>query len=190
MPLFNRTAPQGRRSHFQAAARRGLLVLCLSVFFATSLYAQAPATGQVHVLSAQEVESTFPATVYYLGKTAPLQLRNAAAVRFGPQAIFFAGLVDTSGYASGVQEVYQMYLVLEQPTQFGSATLPAGAYGAGFVKDHFVVMDLGGHTVAEGPTSADEHVARPRPLQIVQASGGTVQLYLGRRFVVLHPQGK
>ena len=140
------------------------------------------------MLSAQELESTFPATVYYLGKTAPLQLRNAAAVRFGPQAIFFAGLVDTSGYASGVQEVYQMYLLLEQTTQFGSAILPAGAYGAGYVKDRFIVTDLGGHTLAEGPTTLDEHVARPRPLQILQSAEGTVQLYLGRRSVTLRPQ--
>ncbi len=140
------------------------------------------AQGAVRLFSAQELETTFPAKVYYLGKTAPVQLRNAAAVHLGEHGIFFAGLVDTSGYASGVQETYQMYLLLEQPTHFGTAILQPGAYGAGFVGDKAVVMDLGGHKIAETATQADGQMARPRPLQMMQSADGGVRLYLGRRW--------
>lgn len=125
----------------------------------------------------------FPATVYFQGKTAPVQWRNAAAVRFSAQAVFFAGLIDNSGYASGVQEKYQMYLLVEQPMQFGDRVLPAGAYGAGFVGKRFIVMDIGGNTVAEGETLLDEHLARPRPLQIMLLSASDAKLYLGRRWI-------
>lgn len=165
------------QSFFLRSAGVAACFLVLAVATAAAL-AQSPA----RLFSAQDLETTFPAKVYYLGKTAPVQIRNAAAVHLGEYGIFFAGLVDTSGYASGVQETYQMYLLLEQPTRFGSATLQPGAYGAGFVGDKAVVMDLGGHKIAETATQADEHMTRPRPLQMVQSADGGVRLYLGRRW--------
>lgn len=173
-----------RVQHVRRVAQSLLLMQCLVLPFACGgrhLRAQA-GTATVQVLEPKEVESTFPPSVYYRGKTAPIQMRNAAAVRSG-KGVFFAGLVDTSGYSSSIQETYQMYLLLEQPTRLGSVTLPAGAYGAGFVGTQFVVMDLGGRKLAEGATQLDEHLTRPRPLQIVQPSATETRLYLGRRWV-------
>lgn len=179
--------PTRRRTFQRFVSRCSVIAVCLVVL--ATVTSTAAAQGPARLFSAQEVETTFPAKVYYLAKTAPVQMRNAAAVHFGEHGIFFAGLVDTSGYASGVQETYQMYLLLEQPTHFGSVTLQPGAYGAGFVGDKAVVMDLGGHKIAETATQADDHLARPRPLQMVQADGG-VRLYLGRRWCDIKADAK
>ncbi len=106
--------------------------------------------------------------MYFRGQTAPLQLRNAGAVRFPDNAVLFASLVDTSGYSTSVRERYQFYLVTEVPLRVGEKSLPAGAYGAGFLEDGtFVVMDIGGHDLLLSRTTRDENMQRPRPLQLV-----------------------
>ena len=93
--------------------------------------------------------------------------------------------MDTSGYASSVQARYQFYLVTESPLLVGGMQLAPGAYGGGFLGDRFVIMDLGGHTVAEGSTVNEATLPRPRPLQVVAQSKHAVRLLLGRRSVVL-----
>lgn len=130
----------------------------------------------------------FPPSVYFQGRTAPLQIRNAAAMKLPGGGVFFAGLVDASGYASSVQEKYQMYLLAERPMLLGDKALPAGAYGAGFVGNRFLIMDIGGRTIAEGETQTDDKMTRPRPLQMVLAPGGETRLYLGRRWIRVAPQ--
>ena len=139
------------------------------------------------VLSADEVAKLLPPAVYFKGQSAPLQLRNAGAVRFSDGAAFFASLVDTSGYSTSVREKYQFYLVTEFPMRVGDHDLPPGAYGAGFLNDGtFVVMDLGAHDLFTGKVQTDAAMRRPRPLQIV-ADHEEYRLYLGRQFVPLHP---
>ncbi len=139
------------------------------------------------ILSAEEINKLLPPSVYFRGQTAPLQLRNAAAARFPDGGILFASLVDTSGYSSNVRERYQFYLVTEAPLRVGEKTLPAGAYGAGFLEDGtFVIMDVGGHDVLLAKTQRDETMRRPRPLQLIAgAAPQELRLYLGRSFAVL-----
>lgn len=139
----------------------------------------------IRVLSSQEMENVFPPSVYFRGKTAPVQWRNAFAVRFADDSLVFAGLVDNSGYASSVQETYQMYLICDKPLLVGDKVLPAGAYGAGFVGERFIVMDVGGRTAVEGKTHLDDELTRPRPLQVLQPSDKNIRLYLGRRWVLI-----
>lgn len=162
-----------------------VVTMCLPMGVPVFAHAQAKQRDEkaTQVLSAQEVETTFPPTVFFRGKTAPVQWRNASAVRFADGSLFFAGLIDSSGYASNVQETYQMYLISEVPFRIGDKPVPAGAYGAGFLGEHFVVMDVGGHSVAEGDTHTDQGLSRPRPLQILQPGALSVRLYLGRRWV-------
>ncbi len=133
-----------------------------------------------------QLASLLPSSVYFGGRTAPLQLRNAGAVSFGAGAIVWAALVDASGYATGVQEKYQFYLVTETPIRVGQSQLPAGAYGGGFVGERFVLMDIGGHSVAEGTTERDAALPRPRPLQLLPVAPDSMKLYLGKRYVQLH----
>lgn len=148
---------------------------------ASTTVASTPGTP----FSAEQISSLLPATVYFQGRSAPLQLRNASAVSFAGGAIAWAALVDTSGYATSVQEKYQFYLVTEGPLRVGEASVPAGAYGGGFVGDRFILMDIGGHTLAQGPIHMDSDLKRPRPLQLVPDSATAVKLYLGRQWISL-----
>ena len=136
---------------------------------------------------ADKIATLLPATVYFQGQTAPLQLRNAGGVSFANHQVVWVSLVDSSGYSTSIQEKYQFYLVTEGPLRFGDATLPAGAYGGGFLGDHFLLMDLGGHTVAQGPLQTNAALPRPRPLQLVPDTPSSVKLYLGRHWVAVQP---
>ena len=146
----------------------------------------ASAAGQP--FTAAQLQALLPATVYFRGQSASLQMRNAGGTRFGAAGIVLAALVDTSGYSSGVQEAYQFYFITETAVVFGGQRLSPGAYGAGFLaNDRFGVMDIGAHLVAQGATAVDRAYARPRPLQILPEPGraDAVRLYLGRRWVLI-----
>lgn len=147
--------------------------------------ARSDASPDGSPLPPETVAKLLPGSVYFQGKIAPLQLRNAAAVRFGADATAWVALVDTSGYATDVKEKYQFYLVTEAPLTIGEAKIAAGAYGGGFLGEHFLLMDLGGHTVAEGRVENDPALQRPRPLQMLPETGVAVKLYLGRHWVQL-----
>lgn len=174
------------------------LALCLSLLFsgaAPGIMAGQAASSQETVtktaavpgtaFTADQLNALLPATVYFEGRNAPLQLRNAGGGTFVDNQIIWVSLVDSSGYASSVQERYQFYLVSEGPLRVGKTTLAAGAYGGGFLGDRFVIMDLGGHTVAEGAVETDAALSRPRPLRLLMLSPTSARLYLGRHYVQL-----
>ena len=161
---------------------------------ATALSAQmasapaAPASPvALGILSAAEAGRLMPATVFFQGKTAPVQARNAAGVRLKPDAMVLAALVDASGYSTAVQEKYQAYLIAETAVTIGGHPLPAGAYGVGFLADStFLVMDVGGHSLFSVPSTKDASLRRPVPMQILAGSGADeYRLYEGRTYVVL-----
>lgn len=176
---------------------------CFGKFGVALAYGQAPASsaqalpsrapvgsdGYGTPFKADKLNQLLPATVYFQGKTAPLQLRNAGGSTLSGGVVVWAALVDSSGYASSLQERYQFYLVTEAPLLVGGSRIAAGAYGGGFVGDRFLVMDLGGHTVAEGSTEVDPGLARPRPLQFLPEAPNAVKLFLGRRWVELRSEG-
>jgi hypothetical protein len=153
--------------------------------------ASGPATpagpAPLGILSAAEAGRLMPATVFFEGKTAAVQARNAAGVRLRPDSVVLAALVDASGYSSAVQEKYQAYLIAETPVTIGGHPLPAGAYGVGFLPDStFLVMDIGGHTLFTVPSARDASLRRPMPMQILVGSAADqYRLYEGRAFVVL-----
>jgi hypothetical protein len=96
-------------------------------------------------------------------------------------------LVDTSGYSSSIQEKYQGYLLSEVPLDFAGHRLPAGAYGIGFVGDHFEVMDIGNHDLLQVAATHDQAMTRPMPLQILAgSSSATYKLCFGRNCVEFH----
>lgn len=135
------------------------------------------------VLPSSEVEKMLPGTVYFQGRTAPLQIRNAGAVRFNNGSIVFASLVDAAGYASAIRDKYQLYLVAETRVRLADKELPAGAYGCGLLADgSLIVMDIGGHDLMSVPTNIDSGMKRARPLQVI-AEKDSYRLYLGRRYL-------
>ncbi len=147
--------------------------------------AAAAESGPGVPFTAEKLTALLPPSVYFAGRTAPLQTRNAGGTKFANGAIFWVSLVDSSGYASSVQERYQFYIVTEGPVRFGDVTLRPGAYGGGFVGDRLVLMDIGDHSIGEGPIQTDASLRRPRPLQVVADQPGAVKLYLGRKWVTV-----
>jgi hypothetical protein len=147
----------------------------------SSMAAQA---GANTVLKPADLVKLFPATVFYSGQTAPVQMRNTGGVKFADGHSMMAGLVDTSGYSSGVAAKYQGYLILEVPLKIGGLHLPAGAYGFGFLDGgKFLVTDLGGGDVLTAQTATDAALSRPRPLEVTVDPAGGFRLYAGRAYV-------
>lgn len=164
------------------AAALCLAVACL--FAASSLYAQAT-RAQTTILTPSQVAKIVPATVFFRGQSATVQIRNTYGLRFPDGALMLAGLVDTSGYSSGVKTKYQGYLLTESPLTINGKPLLAGAYGFGFLTNNeFVVMDIGAHDVLRAPSHTDTAMRRPRPLMVRPGTHtGTFRLYEGRSFV-------
>lgn len=136
------------------------------------------------VLGPPDLEKLFPATVYYLGQTAPAQLRNSGGVKFADGHYVLASLVDNSGYSTAVAGKYQGYLIIEVPIRIEGQRLAAGAYGIGFLDGgKFLVTDLGGGDVLALHSSSDQTMTRPRPLQVTADSAGGFRLYAGRSYV-------
>lgn len=141
--------------------------------------AQEPGT----VLASAELSRVVPPGFYFQGRTAPTQIRNAAAARFGSNRYVIAGLVDTSGYAADVREKYQGFLVSDSPITIGGSELGTGAYGFGFTNDgKFLIMDLSGKEILSVTAAKDDKLARPRPLMMKESAGG-IQLYSGRSYI-------
>ena len=136
-------------------------------------------------LSHDAAAALFPGTVFFAGQVAPVQTRNVAGAKL-PGGLVLAGVVDTSGYSSGVQERYQAYLLLDTPTLFGGRLLQPGAYGCGVVGSEFLVLDLSAKLLFSVAAQHDGELKRPVPLQVL-AEAGAYRLYLGRSFVSFAP---
>jgi hypothetical protein len=168
--------------------RAALLVLFTLVLSASvaepALMAQATVAEQQNtVLKAAEITpALFPDKVFFRGKTAAAQLRNAGGVRFAGGMYFLAALVDNSGYSTAIREKYQAYILSEVPIEIGGSKIAAGAYGVGWLKDgKFVVMDLGAHDIFTVDSKHDDALKHPIPLQVVESgTPGTYLLYGGR----------
>jgi hypothetical protein len=145
--------------------------------------AAAAKPAQDTVLKASEITpALFPDKVFFRGKTAAAQLRNAGGVHFADGMFFLASLVDNSGYSTAIKEKYQAYILTEVAVDIGGTKLPAGAYGIGWLKDgKFVAMDLGAHDIFTVDSKHDDGLKHPVPLQVVAGtSAGSYLLYGGR----------
>jgi hypothetical protein len=110
-----------------------------STTIATSLLvcslAIAASQETVIVLTGKDSVRVIPSSFYFEGQSAPTQMRNSAAARFGARRYVIAGLVDTSGYSTEVRAKYQGFLITESTIRIGDKELGAGAYGFGFSGD-------------------------------------------------------
>ena len=156
------------------------LILVL-LAFAVSVAAQGGAT----ILTGAELTRVVPTGFYFQGLSAPTQMRNAAAVRFGTDRYVISGLVDTSGYSADVRAKYVGFLITDSAITLNGESLPAGAYGFGFGSEgKLTVMDLAGKYVLSVPVTNDKDLKRPRPL-MMSADAGGVRLYNGKDYVVI-----
>lgn len=152
------------------------------IFSCLLLSAQQPKAG---VLSADEIRKVVPATYFFRGQSAQVQLRNSAGFSRPDGKLVLAGLVDTSGYATDVQAKYQGFLISEVKLNIEGTELPPGEYGFGFsAEGKFVVMDVGANDLFTVSGKVDEKLARPVPLKMVE-DGSAYRLYAGRKWVTV-----
>jgi hypothetical protein len=164
-----------------------VLLLIFSVRHLQSTMAgNPPAEGKEAALRAADVTAKlFPERVFFRGQNAPVQFRNTGGVRFADDFYVLAGIVDNSGYSTGLREKYQAYLLNEVTLQIGGETLKPGAYGFGFQEGgKFLIMDIGANDVLTATSQRDAELKRPVPLQVVAGSAaGSYRLYAGRDYV-------
>lgn len=164
-----------------------LLTLPLTAALLGARTAQT-ARGKDTVLKASDISPTiFPERVFYRGRVAPVQMRNTGGVHFADDPYLLAGLVDVSGYSSGVREKYQGYLLTEVALDINGQALKPGAYGIGFVQgSRFIVTDLGSNNLVEVAGNRDAELKMPMPLQVVAGTeADAYRLYVGRDYVTL-----
>ena len=161
------------------ALRIAVVLSCLAL---TAL-AQQKKTG---VLDADELPKVVPASYFFENQVAPVQMRNAIAIRTSDGKIVCAGLVDSSGYSANVAEKYQGFLITAKKITVEDKSLPPGQYGFGFTKDgKFRVMDAGANDVFLVSSHMDDAVKPAVPLKAV-AAGSDFRLYAGKKYVTLN----
>ena len=137
------------------------------------------------VLAGAELTRVVPTSFYFQGQSAPTQVRNSAAARFGNNRYVIAGMVDTSGYSAEIRARYQGFFITDSSITVGGETLATGAYGFGFTNDGKLnILDLGGNQIITVSTTNDKALRRPRPLTMTM-DGANVRLYAGRDYVVI-----
>ena len=73
----------------------GAALLLVACFLPSFVAAQ----DQADILLGSELSRVVPPGFYFQGLSAPTQIRNSAAARWGKNRHVIAGLIDTSGYS-------------------------------------------------------------------------------------------
>jgi hypothetical protein len=145
----------------------------------------ATAQESAAILTGTDLSRVVPPGFYFQGLSAPTQMRNAAAARFGANRYVIAGLVDTSGYAADVKAKYEGFLITDSPIAINGSELGTGAYGFGFSNDGKLnILDLGGNQILSVSTTKDSALKRPRPLMMTKAADG-VRFYNGKDYALI-----
>jgi hypothetical protein len=148
----------------------------------------AVAQERAAILAGAELTRVVPTGFYFQGLSAPTQMRNSAAARFGKDRYVISGLVDTSGYSADVRAKYVGFLITDSAISLNGQSLPPGAYGFGFATEgKMTVMDLSGKDLLSVAVTTDKELKRPRPLMMAADAGG-VRLYSGKDYVVIAAQ--
>ena len=159
-----------------------VLALCTIV---SSVAAQQAKPG---VLAPDEIKRFAPSSYFFAGQSAPVQLRNTVGFRNAAGKLAMMGLVDTSGYASDVQQKYQGFFITEAKLSIEGSELQPGQYGFGFSKDgKFVVMNVAADDLLSVSSTMDDKLTHPVPLKVVEDSGG-YKLYAGKKYVSIKTQ--
>jgi len=165
--------------------KKYLLMGTLVLVIAGSMPPPATAQDRPVILTGAELSRVVPPGFYFQGLSAPTQMRNAAAARFGTSRYVIAGLVDTSGYAADVRARYEGFLITDSAITINGSELGTGAYGFGFSNDGKLnILDLAGNEILSVSTTRDNQMRRPRPLMMTRAGNG-IRLYSGKDYAVI-----
>jgi hypothetical protein len=171
------------RQRFERIFMKLRLHLALATI-AISFLASAVAQNAPGVLSAADLKKLVPATYFFRGQSAPVQLRNAVGFRDKNDRFVLASLVDTSGYSTDIQEKYQGLFITEVKLKIGEAFLAPGSYGFGFKDGKFLILDVAADEILSVPFKTDDSIAHPVPLKLM-VEGTGYRLYAGKKWVGL-----
>ncbi|HEY2964071.1 MAG TPA: hypothetical protein VGJ37_16745 [Pyrinomonadaceae bacterium] len=165
--------------------KKALITVLALVVLAASIALPVLAQDNGSVLAGAELTRVVPTSYYFQGQSAPTQMRNSAAARFGKNRFVIVGMVDTSGYSAEIRARYQGFFITNSAITVGGESLSTGAYGFGFSNDGKLnILDLGANQVLSVSTTNDKSLKRPRPLTMTM-DGTNVRLYAGRDYVVI-----
>ena len=165
--------------------QRRTLFAALTLMLAASFVVPALAQDGTTILAAPELRRVVPGAFYFQGQSAPTQVRNSAAARFGTDRYVVVGMVDTSGYSAEIRARYEGFFITDSAITVGGETLSTGAYGFGFSSDGKLnIIDLANKDVISVSITKDSAMRRPRPL-MMSMDGTNVRLYRGRDYVVI-----
>jgi hypothetical protein len=144
----------------------------------------ALAVGQAgaQILAGDALKKVVPASYFFAGQSAPVQARNSVGLKTGAGKFVLAGLVDTSGYSTAIQEKYQGFLITETKLSFDGGTMEPGAYGFGFKDGKFLVMNVAATDVLSVASQSDEQLKHAVPLRL-EKEGDGYRLYAGKTYV-------
>ena len=167
------------------SCRRYSLTVLAALVISCSLPLVVLAQDGATILTGASLSRVVPPGFYFQGLTAPTQMRNSAAARFGTNRYVIAGLVDTSGYAADVRARYEGFLITDSAITINGSELSVGAYGFGFSNDGKLnILDLAGNEILSVSTSKDNQLKRPRPLMMTKTGNG-IRLYSGKDYAVI-----
>jgi hypothetical protein len=156
-----------------------------AILFLSLTFAVAAVQENGVVLTGADLAKVVPTSFYFEGQSAPTQMRNSTAARFGSKRFVIVGMVDTSGYSSEVRAKYEGFFITDSPIMLGDSEVAAGAYGFGFSTDGKLnLFDLGGTKLLSVTTSSDKGLKRPRPLTMIKAADG-IRLYSGKSYAIV-----
>ena len=161
------------------------IAMFAAVLFVAVSFVSVSAQDAPTVLSGGELTRIVPPGFYFQGLSAPTQMRNSTAARFGSKRFVIVGIVDTSGYAADVRAKYEGFFITDSRIKINGSELKTGAYGFGFSDDGKMhILNLAGDEVLSTSTTKDSSLKRPRPLMMM-TSGEGVRLYSGRDYVMI-----
>jgi len=142
------------------------------------------AQASAQILTAEQVKKLAPTSYYFAGQSAAVQMRNTTGLKNSASKVVLAGLLDTSGYSTAIQEKYQGFLITETKLSFDGATLDPGEYGFGFKDGKFIVMNVAATDLFSIASANDDQLKHPVPLKL-EKDGTGYRLYAGRKYVVV-----
>lgn len=163
------------------------LLISLQVSHAYAQDTSRPSMAKPGVLPASDVRSISPSTYYYAGHAATVQMRNTAGIRTQDGKNVLTGLVDTSGYSTGIQQKYQGFFITEAKIRIEGSEITPGAYGFGFMNDRFILTNVAAEDILNVTSKMDEQLKRPVPLKVIE-DNGSYRLYAGKKYVVIQIQ--
>ena len=134
------------------------------------------------VLAGDALKKAVPGSYFFAGQSAQVQTRNSVGAKTAAGKLVLAGLVDTSGYSTAIQEKYQGFLITETKVTFDGGSLEPGQYGFGFKEGKFLVMNVASTDLFSVPTKDDDQVKHAVPLKL-EKDGDGYRLYAGKKYV-------